>query len=63
MNKPIRIDGGDGGTPIRIGGRDGGTPIRIGVVGLGGATSQMLPCLAAHAGMKIAAGADPRRGG
>ena len=61
MNKPIRIDGGDGGTPIRIGGRDGGTPIRIGVVGLGGATSQMLPCLAAHAGMKIAAGADPRR--
>lgn len=47
-------------TPIRVG-NGGGTPIRIGVVGLGGAASQMLPCLAAHPGMKIAAGADPRR--
>lgn len=37
-----------------------GAPVRIGVIGLGGATRQMLPSLAAHPSMKIVAGADPR---
>ena len=33
-------------------------PIRIGIVGLGGATSQMLPCLAALAALPPARGAE-----
>ena len=37
------------------------SPIRIGVIGLGGATRQMLPSLLSHPGVRIAAGADPRQ--
>ena len=34
--------------------------LRLGVIGLGGATRQMLPSIAAHPGLRIVAGADPR---
>ncbi|MGZ5085381.1 MAG: Gfo/Idh/MocA family protein, partial [Usitatibacter sp.] len=36
-------------------------PLRLGVAGLGRAFTLMLPTLAAHGGVKLAAAADPRR--
>jgi phthalate 4,5-cis-dihydrodiol dehydrogenase len=35
-------------------------PLRLGLIGLGGATTLMLPTLTRHPGIRIVAGADPR---